>query len=136
MVTGPGVQLHQPDMRRLVQGIEREPAPGVGNGLIELVPTASCPADLLQGAGQIAATTFGLEELPVIELGAVTEGEARQEIIAIERHRLIERGQTRGTGLGHRVGVRPDLGEQRVEAIDIDPEAGTSAQADALSIGE
>jgi hypothetical protein len=42
----------------------------------------------LQRAGELAAQLFGLEELPVVEGGAVAQGESRQKIVAVQRHRL------------------------------------------------
>lgn len=45
---------------------------------------------------QLAAQRFGLGELPVVELGAVAQGETGQEVGAVERLGFRQRGQARG----------------------------------------
>jgi hypothetical protein len=91
-LASPRIQLHQPAVRRLVQGILSKPAPGVRNGLLPLLERAVAMTEPLQRAGQLAAQLFGLEELPVVEGGAVAQGEPRQKIVAVQLHRLGERG--------------------------------------------
>jgi hypothetical protein len=79
-------------VRRLVQGVQSQPLPAVRDGLLPLRERAVAVAEPLQRAGQLAAQFFGLEELPVIEGSAVAQGEPRQKIVAVQRHRLGERG--------------------------------------------
>jgi hypothetical protein len=75
-------------VRRLVQVIQGQPAPAVGDGLLPLLERAVAVTEPLQRAGQLAAQFLGLEELPVIKSRAVAQGEPRQEIVAVQPHRL------------------------------------------------
>ena len=48
-----------------------------------------------QGPGELAPERFALKELPVVELGAVPEAKAGEEVAAIQGRRLGERGRHR-----------------------------------------
>ncbi len=69
-------------MGRLVQRIQRQAASGVGDGLLELALGAVAARQPLQGTRQLIAQALGLEELPIVEGGAIAQGEPRHEVVA------------------------------------------------------
>ena len=58
------VQLHQMPMRRLMQWIEREPAPRVHDRVIEFALRGVMADEFFERTGQVAAERLGLKELP------------------------------------------------------------------------
>jgi hypothetical protein len=130
----PRVELHQPAVRRLVQGIQSHPAACIGNSSLPLFTRAEAEAEPLQRPCQLAAQLLALEELPVVEGGAVAQREPRQEVVAVERHRFGEWVKALGADLALRVAVRPALGQELVEAIHVDPDL-VPEEVHALPVG-
>lgn len=87
-LAGPGVQTHEMAVCGLVQGIKGEPATRVLDRQPQLSLGIVADCEPFESGGKLAAQTLGLKELPVVEFGAVAQGEARQEITALERHSL------------------------------------------------
>src|SRR5205823_9177637 len=75
-----------------------------------------------------------LRELPVVEGGAVPQGEAGEEVVAIEGDGV---GQERQAGRAHlrrTVAVSPASGEPLTELRDIEPERRVAPEADRLAL--
>ena len=118
---GPGVEPHDLAVRLLAQRIQRQPAPGRHQGRGEIARGALADCQPLQRIGQLPAQRLGLGELPVIELGTVPQGEASQEIAAVERRGLGQGCQARGANLGRGMAVRPPGSQPRVELGHVHP---------------
>jgi hypothetical protein len=70
-------------MGLLVQRIQRQPAPGIGDGQ-GVVALATVTTDQsLQGRGQCLALTLSLKELPLVESGTIWEAETGQEVAGV-----------------------------------------------------
>ncbi len=122
-LTGLGVQLHQVAMRRFVQGIQRQPAPGVGDGrLVRPLGTVTAHQSL-QGGGQFLAQALGLKELPLVEVGAIAQAEAGQEVSPIKFDCLSQGSQTLGTHVGLWMIVLPAGPQQTEELIHVQPKS-------------
>ena len=80
----PGVELHECAVSRFVEGVEGEPALGVGDGVLEVSLANIAGYELLQGFAEVTAEVFRLLELPVVELRAIAEGEAGEEVALVE----------------------------------------------------
>lgn len=80
----PGVKLHELLVGGFVQGVERQPAVGVGEGAVVLLLLAVVVDKLFEGAAEFALPLFGLLPLPVVEGEAVAQGEAGEEGVAVE----------------------------------------------------
>jgi hypothetical protein len=80
-----GVQPHQVTVGRLMQWVERQPAPGVGNGRLVCPLVAVAAHQSLEGRGQLPAQPLGLEELPVVKVGAIAQREAGQKVPTVRR---------------------------------------------------
>ena len=135
-LVGPGVEPHDLTVRLLPQGIQRQPASGRRQRTSE-VPTGTLAGrQLLQRLGQFPAQRFSLDELPVVELGAVAQGEASQEVVAVERSGFGQGRQARVTDIGGGMAVRPAGGQPRAELGHIHPEARAGDQADRVPIDD
>ena len=75
-------------MGRLVQRVQGQPAPGLGDGSLPLAQSTAAAREPLQGDSQLPAQTLRLEKLPVVEGDAVTQAEACHEIVAVQRRGL------------------------------------------------
>jgi hypothetical protein len=104
---------------RLVQGVEGEPAAGVGDGRLPLPPGGEAAREPLQRAGKLAPQALALEELPVVEGHAVAQAEARHKIVPVQRRRPRQRRQALGADLRLRVAVHTALDEPGVEAVHV-----------------
>ena len=90
----------------------------------------------LQGRGQLLLQPLRLEELPLVEGGAIGEREARQEAVPVERDGLRQRAQALGTDLPLLVGVPPPGLKQAGEAVHVDPNVCTGIEADGLPLDD
>jgi hypothetical protein len=84
----PGVQPHQLTVRWLVQRVQSRPTPRVGDGHLQRTLGSVASGQPRQRAQQLIAQPFCLEELPLVESGAVSQGESSQEIVAVQLRRL------------------------------------------------
>jgi hypothetical protein len=89
----------------LVQGIQREPASGVGQGCLVVPLDAMTARQSFQHRGQLLAQLLSLEELPVVKLYTVTQAKALQEIPWIERGSLGQGFETSRADLLSRMAV-------------------------------
>ena len=121
-------------MGRLVQGIQGQPAPGVGNGHLVLSQGAVSPHQPLQGRGQLLAEALGLEELPLVKGRAVAEAEAAHKVPPIQLDRLGQGPQALGADLGFGMAVPLPGPQQLTELGYIQPDARPGIGADALPV--
>ena len=133
-LVGPGIEPHDLTVRLLPQGIRCQPPSGRDQRASEVPAGTLAARQLLQRLDQLPAQRFSLDELPVIELDTVAQGEARQEVVAVERSGFGEGRQARVTDIGCGVAVRPAGGKPRAELGHIYPEARTGVQADCVPI--
>ena len=82
-----GVQPHQGAVGGLVERVEVEPPLGVGDGLPRSPAAAKAVDEPSTRAGHRPAQPLGLPRLPVVEVGAVAEPEAGQQIPSPQRRR-------------------------------------------------
>ncbi len=87
-----------------------------------------------QGPGQLEAQAFGLESLPLVETGAVSQGEATHKVSVVESDRPAEGRHASGAYLVRAVSVRLAIGQQAEKLIHVDPEGGAGSQSQALSV--
>ena len=80
------------------------------------------------------AQPVGLEELPVVEAWAIAQAEPGHEVVAVERHRIGQWGDTVRAYLRRRVAVRPAFGHAFGEALQVEPARRLSAETDSLAI--
>ncbi len=78
---------------------------------------------------------FSLKELPLVELGAVAQGEAGHEVVAVELRRFGERREAVGADVSRRVLVELAVSQPLTELLDIQPDLVVLPQANRLSIG-
>lgn len=135
-VSGPGVKLHDLLVGGFVQGVEGEPAVGVGEGAVVLLLLAVAVDELFEGAAELVLPMFGLLPLPVVEGEAVAEGEAGEEGGAVEgngRFELRSRGAgqqgSRGEQLLELEYVAPDLIGVEADLVAADEEGGIADAA-------
>ncbi len=126
-LAGPGMEAHQLTMGRLVQGIEGQPAPGKADGWFELAVDTVPAHQSLQGIGQFPAQRLGLQELPIIKVGAILQAEAAQKVTPDQGHCIGQGSYTGGAGLRCRVPVGVALGQVLPELGHIHPERLSSA---------
>ena len=104
-------------MRRFVERIEREPPAGIRDCAYRVALLMGEP---LERAPELLPERLGLGRLPLVELHAVAEGEAREEVRAVDVHRLGEtaRGEKRAKAL--HVAVDPVAIERHAQPIGRD----------------
>ena len=130
------VQLHQGAVGRLVQRVERQPAPGVRDGRLDLTLGTVSTHELLEGRCQILAQPFGLEELPLVEGWAVGQGEPRHKVPPIELDGLGERDQAVGADGVLGMAVFPPVAQPAAEPLHVHPQAKAGVQADGFPVRE
>src|SRR4051794_35008750 len=82
-------------MGRLMQRIEREPAPCIADGTLRLSAIPQIPRQAFERTAQFTSQALSLEKLPVLEGWTITQIESTEEIAGIEAHRFIQQGNTR-----------------------------------------
>src|SRR5262245_60861738 len=117
-------------MRRLVQWVERQPAPDMSDPRLERASRGATDRQTPECPGQLVAQPAGLEELPVVEACAITQAEPGHEVVAVERHRIGQWGDTVRAYLRRRVAVRPAFGHAFGEALQVKPAPRLSVEAD------
>ena len=110
-------------MGGLVQGIDLEPAAGVGEGALVFTTRSQQLHQAPQRRAQLAPQRVRLADLPVVELRAVAERETLQEVAGEQRHRLAQALE------GGAVAC------ELPEALDVEFEAGSPLQGDAVAGG-
>jgi hypothetical protein len=73
-------------MRRLVEWVELEPSFSVGDRAPRFLPRY----EALEDACKLLSQGIGLGGLPLVELGAVSQREPREEIAGVRGHRVFE----------------------------------------------
>jgi hypothetical protein len=106
-------------MDRLVQGIQRQPAPGVADSGLVLTLISVTAYQSLKSGGQFLAQAFGLEELPLVEVGTVAQGKPFQKVSPVQLDRLSQVGQTSGTDFSLRMAVALPVLQQPSEMINV-----------------
>jgi hypothetical protein len=81
---GPRVEAHEHAVGGLVQGVERQPPAGVVDGLLAFAHRHESTRKPFQHHRQLPPPSLGLEELPIIEAGTVSQSEAGHEVAAME----------------------------------------------------
>ncbi len=119
VLPGPRIQLHQLAMRRLVQCVERQPAPRIGNRRFVLRPIGMPPDQVLQCFGQQVTQPLGFKELPLVEFGTVGQAEARHEISVVKIHRGLQGGGALRTQMPVRVRVLVHRRYAGLKGVDI-----------------
>ncbi len=88
-------------MRRLVERVDLEPAARMADGAGVVGPRRAGLDQALEHGAELAAQGLGLEQLPVLEGGAIAHREALEQVAAEEREGLLELplgGSGRGQG--------------------------------------
>jgi hypothetical protein len=106
-------------MGRLVQRVQRHPPLCACDGRLGVTLGRASLYKALQGGGLLLVQGLGLEGLPVIELGAIAQGESGHEIVLAELHRFCKQSQTLGTGLAGWVVMRAALRHEVTEPEDV-----------------
>jgi hypothetical protein len=110
-LSGPPVQPDDRLVGGLVQGVQLQPAPGVPGGPLQRALRDARRDQPLQPAGQRLPELLAHRGLPLLEFGAVPQGEPGQEVVPVQRGRPLQRR-----------GVRP--ADQGVELAHVDPDRG------------
>lgn len=130
--SGKCMQLHQRDMRHLVQGVEGQPPRSVVDSGVVVGHTGQTGDKLLQQSSMDASKRLGLKELPVIKRRAVLEGETGHEILPVQVRGLTERPRTLGTSI-----IGSDTPQMSLpQLVDIDPQPGIVAEGDLVLLGQ
>ena len=108
-------------MDRLVERIELEPALGVRNGLHVLAASHKLLHQALQRRGELTLERPLLGDLPVVEVGAVTEREPLEEAAGEEGNRLAQHV------------ARRTICRELAKALDVQLKAAPSSQGDAVA---
>lgn len=132
LLTRPCIQAHQAAMRCLVQGVQSQPPLRIGDPPLHITLRRAPLRQSLQRARQFAPQGLGLEGLPVIELGAIPQGEAIQEVTAVEIHRLTEQGRAVRADLADRMTMDPTLSQEVAEPNDVHGLSLAAIQPDGL----
>jgi hypothetical protein len=122
-LTGLGVQLHQMPVDWLVQRVERQPAPGVGDGRLVFPLGAVSAHQSLQRARQFIPQSLGLEELPLVVRRAVAQREPGHKVVAIQLHRLLQERNAVPAGLRRRVAVGLVRRQLLAEIVHVQPQS-------------
>jgi len=123
-------------VRRLVGGIERQPAARVRDRRIVFALCAVGAHQSLQRARYFPAQALGLKELPFVEARTVAQSKSAQEVPAVEAHRLGQRGQAVGACLGFRVAEGPEVEDDwhNFQALNIPPDHPARTMKDSLYV--
>src|SRR5438874_10026352 len=109
------VEAHEISVRGLVQRVDREPALRVVDGRSEIALALGARREAGERIAILRAERVALGGLPVVELRAVAEGEALEEVAAIQTDRVVEASLTyRAAELGHIDGEVPAVQIDRV----------------------
>ena len=112
-------------MRRLVQGIEGEPAPRASDGLGRIAARRKRICEPVEHRGDLALDFVACELLPVVESGAVPQPEAREERATVEGSRLLEWRETPETGLIRAMPVLLGRRDQASQLVDVQPDSAS-----------
>ena len=102
-------QVHEPDMGPLIERVQLDSAHGRGDGAGKVAGTGQGRREMVEDGGHRPLGRHGTTSTPVIEVGAVAQGEARQERAP---------GKVRGAReiAGH---ARPS---QALDVLEVDPD--------------
>ena len=127
-VAGRSVQPHQQAVAGLVQRVQRQPAPGVGQRLVVAAPGEQRAGQLLQRGRQLQAQVLGGEGLPGVELGRPLEGEAGQKVVSVKAGHFGQGGQAIVAQMLGRVAVGSDARLEDAKAAHVHLQAGLGGQ--------
>ena len=108
-------------MCRLVERIETEPAAGERDGVRVVALLRAGPDQAAERRGELALQGVGLVHLPGVELGAVAQREALEQIPTEQLDRFLQLDRRR------------PLGGELAKAAHVDGEAVAVAQRDAVA---
>jgi hypothetical protein len=110
------VQADQHPVRGLVQRVERQPPASVGDGVVGPAARLERRDEAVERPLQLGAQHPRSVALPVVEADAVAQAEARQEVVAVKRHRGRERLHRRRplSGRGGQVAEPGDVHDARL----------------------
>lgn len=108
-------------MRGFLERIEREPSPGVGDGLMEAAPGDESLHQAPQYRSQLPLQGAPLLALPVVEWRAVAQSKALQKGAGEQRCRIAQRFPGRA------------VGRELAKALDVELEAASPTQGDGVS---
>ena len=111
LLIGLGVELHEHSVRRFVQRIQSQPAPGIRDGTFVLASLTVQHQQALQCTCKRQSQLFRLEQLPVVEVRATLQAETCQKAVLVERSGRFQRVPARFTNLGGFMAV-PITGRQ------------------------
>src|SRR5512140_2859517 len=106
-------------MRRLVQGIERQPPPRVCYAQVEFGLVSVKADQPLQCPCEMAAQLFGLKKLPLVKSRTVTQRKALHKFAAVECHRLRKRRDAARAHLSGPMAVPVTVGDARVKFMNV-----------------
>ncbi len=134
-LTCQGVELHHLPVGGLVQGIQRQPASGVGYGC-RIAALGSMPGyQSFQRTGKIPPQALRLQELPVIEFDAVAQAEAGHEMVAVQTDCIFQMGQALLADVVGRVAVGLTDLQVAVELVHVYPQPRPCGQLEHLPAG-
>ena len=117
-----GQQPDQLPVRRLVQRIERKPAPRTRDRLRRVARGSEGTCEPVEDRRELPVHLVTRELLPVVERGAVAEAEAGEERAAVERGRLLERLEAAGARLVRGVPVALRRRDEPTQLLDVEPD--------------
>ena len=117
-----GQQPDQLPVGRLVERIEREPAPRTRDRLRRVARGSEGAREPVEHRGELPVHLVARELLPVVERGAVAEAEAGEERAAVERGGLLERLEAAGAGLVRGVPVALRRRDEPTQLVDVEPD--------------
>ena len=123
-VAAQGVEADELAVGGLLQRVQAQAPARVPDGRREAARLREPLDEAVERGGQLAAQRIGLERLPVVEVRAVAQREAREEVVAVD-----------GDGLLQRLGGGPRIGDARAEAVEVDVDRRAAEQGDPLPRG-
>ena len=111
-IAGGGVELDHAAVGGLIEWIESQPAARMGYRLVEAAGGGERGDEPIERRGELAAQLGGHQPLPAVELDAIAQREAGEQIVAMQRDRARERSDLVRSAHGCR--------EECPEARDVD----------------
>ena len=125
-----GEEQHELPVGVLAPGVERQQPGGVVDPGGVVAPLGGVDGQLVEGVQRELAQALALGGEPLVEGGGAVDGEARQQLTAVELRRGAEPLQRRRRA-GRRPGVRP--AQRGLERLDVEPAGGGAVEGDRLA---
>jgi hypothetical protein len=119
---------------RSVQRVQRHPSTGVGDSGFILPLGAESLYQSLQGRRHLLAQTLRLEELPVVKLGAVRQGETGHKVAGVQVDGFRQSSQAIGAQFRSGTVVLLRSGYAALEGLHVQPQLSLGVQADLLPV--